>query len=79
MISFFHNPDNFWFTNHPRFVVANEKKIYLYYTVEIDTLPVDAVVESSGGKAPLTGFPRKISKAIFEKEYFEYSFFTFEK
>ena len=29
-------------------------------------MPVDAVIESSGGKAPLTGFPRKISKAIFE-------------
>lgn len=46
--------------------VASAIDVGLNYTVEIDTLPVDAVVESSGGKAPLTGFPRKISKAIFE-------------
>lgn len=36
------------------------------YTLEINTLPVDAVIESSGGKAPLTGYPRKIAKAILE-------------
>ena len=36
MTSFFNNADNFGFTNHSRFVVANGKKIYLYYTVEID-------------------------------------------
>ncbi len=40
--------------------------IGLNYTLEIDTLPVDAVVEYSGGKAPLTAFPRKIAKAILE-------------
>ena len=40
--------------------------IGLNYTLEIDTLPVDSVIESSGGKAPLTGYPRKISKAIVE-------------
>ncbi len=36
------------------------------YTLEINTLPVDAVIEYSGGKAPLTGYPRKIAKAIVE-------------
>ena len=40
--------------------------IGLNYTLEIDTLPVDAVVEISGGKSPLTAYPRKIAKAIVE-------------
>ena len=33
---------------------------------EIDTLPVDSVVEISGGKSPLTAYPRKIAKAVVE-------------
>jgi hypothetical protein len=46
--------------------VAAAIDIGLNYTLEINTLAVDAVIESSGGKAPLTGYPRKIGKAIFE-------------
>lgn len=45
---------------------ASAIDIGLNYILEIDTLPVDSVIESSGGKAPLTGYPRKISKAIVE-------------
>jgi hypothetical protein len=46
--------------------VASAIDIGTNYTLEIDTLAVDAVVPASGGKAPLTGYPRKIAKAIVE-------------
>lgn len=46
--------------------VASAIDIGTNYTLEINTLAVDAVVPASGGKAPLTGYPRKIAKAIVE-------------
>tara|TARA_R100001594_G_scaffold83_5_gene370 strand:- start:192 stop:2672 length:2481 start_codon:yes stop_codon:yes gene_type:complete len=46
--------------------IASAIDIGTNYTLEINTLPIDAVIERSGGKAPLTGHPRKIAKAIVE-------------
>ena len=46
--------------------VASALDIGIDYTLEIDTLPVDSVVEISGGKSPLTAYPRKIAKAVIE-------------
>jgi hypothetical protein len=40
--------------------------IGLNYTLEVDTLPIDAVIKFSGGTAPLTAYPRKIAKAVLE-------------
>ena len=38
--------------------------IGLNYTVEIDTMPADGAIGSSSSASPLTGYPRKIAKAI---------------